>query len=268
MYLLICPVYEQTFCFQSIAYLFCLEFVTNNYLFSLQIHAVSLLRSMNGKPHKTTQDFTALVNAVRRVHDECAATVNRTVNTTLTLRNWLIGSYIRDYEQNGSDRAQYGHHLLEKLSESQQECLDRCYTGRYLGLCRQLFDAYPSIRKSVISESGIALLPEIPEPTVAQPETRKSVISELGADPGTLIQRLSFTHLIELLALKDPLKRAFYEIECIRGNWSVRALKRQIATLYNTYVDFIRDGSCGNGASRTGDRSWHRLAERRAGASP
>jgi predicted nuclease of restriction endonuclease-like (RecB) superfamily len=38
--------------------------------------------------------------------------------------------------------------------------------------------------------------------------------------------------LVELLALEDPLKRAFYEIECIRGNWSVRALKRQIATLY------------------------------------
>jgi predicted nuclease of restriction endonuclease-like (RecB) superfamily len=47
-----------------------------------------------------------------------------------------------------------------------------------------------------------------------------------------LVQRLSFTHLVELLALEDPLKRAFYEIECIRGNWSVRTLKRQIATLY------------------------------------
>ena len=47
-----------------------------------------------------------------------------------------------------------------------------------------------------------------------------------------MVHRLSFTHLVELIALEDPLKRAFYEIECIRGNWSVRALKRQIATLY------------------------------------
>ncbi len=189
-------------------------------------------RKPSVKPGETGQDFTALVDAVRRVHEECAAAVNRTVNTTLTLRNWLIGSYIRDYEQNGADRAQYGIRLLEKLSDSLQGCLDRCYTGRYLGLCRQLFDAYPSIRKSVISESGSALLPGILEPTVTRPETRKSVISELGADSWTLVQRLSFTHLVELLALEDPLKRAFYEIECIRGNWSVRALKRQIATLY------------------------------------
>lgn len=37
---------------------------------------------------------------------------------------------------------------------------------------------------------------------------------------------------MELIAIDDPLKRAFYEVECISGNWSVRALKRQIATLY------------------------------------
>ncbi|WP_373500831.1 YhcG family protein [Desulfococcus sp.] len=187
-------------------------------------------RKPSAKPG--TQDFTALVDAVRRVHDECAAAVTRTVNTTLTLRNWLIGGYIRDYEQNGADRAKYGSRLLENLSDSLQGCLDRCYTGRYLGLCRQLFDTYPSIRKSVISESGIALVPGILEPSVGQPETRKSVISEFETDSWTLVQRLSFTHLVELLAIEDPLKRTFYEIECIRGNWSVRALKRQIATLY------------------------------------
>ena len=32
--------------------------------------------------------------------------------------------------------------------------------------------------------------------------------------------------------LDDSLKRTFYEIECIRGNWSVRELKRQIGSLY------------------------------------
>ena len=181
---------------------------------------------------KPAKDFTDLVEAVRRVHSECAATVNRTVNTTLTVRNWLIGGYIREYEQDGSDRAQYGTRLLQRLSESLQACLDRCYTGRYLGLCRQLFDVYPSIRKSVISKSGIGLLPGILGPAVEPSETRKSAISEFGADSSTLVQRLSFTHLVELLAIEDPLKRAFYEIECIRGNWSVRALKRQIATLY------------------------------------
>jgi len=51
--------------------------------------------------------------------------------------------------------------------------------------------------------------------------------------PGdTLIERLAFTHFVELIKTDDPPKRSFYEIECIRGNWSVRELKRQINSLY------------------------------------
>ena len=47
-----------------------------------------------------------------------------------------------------------------------------------------------------------------------------------------LIQRLSYSHLELIVDLEDDLKRTFYEIECIRGNWSVRELKRQINSLY------------------------------------
>ena len=43
--------------------------------------------------------------------------------------------------------------------------------------------------------------------------------------------RLSWTHFIELIRIDDPLKRTFYEIECLRGNWSVRQLQRQIGSL-------------------------------------
>lgn len=238
-------------------------------------------------------NFTSLVDSIRQVHEQSAALVNRTVNTTLTVRNWVIGAYIREYEQNGADRAQYGANLLEKLSSSLQGCLNRCYTGRYLGLCRQLFDVYPGIRKSLISEfrllpgpgtrqnidtakirksaiskSGETLfsnpiwrsvtaqsgepaggpkvrsvteqsaLNTIRRSVTAKSTTalnvaiRESLTPELGAPVEKLLTSLSFTHLAELIAIEDPLKRAFYEIECIRGNWSVRALKRQIATLY------------------------------------
>ena len=73
---------------------------------------------MNGKPHKPLQDFTALVDDVRRVHDECAAAVSRTVNTTLTLRNWLIGFYIVKYEMHGTDRAKYGEGVIAALADA------------------------------------------------------------------------------------------------------------------------------------------------------
>ena len=34
-----------------------------------------------------------------------------------TMRNWLIGYYIVEFEQQGKDRADYGTQLLKKLEE-------------------------------------------------------------------------------------------------------------------------------------------------------
>lgn len=47
-----------------------------------------------------------------------------------------------------------------------------------------------------------------------------------------LVSKLSFTHFVELIKIEDNLKRTFYELECIKGTWSVRELKRQINSLY------------------------------------
>jgi predicted nuclease of restriction endonuclease-like (RecB) superfamily len=183
-------------------------------------------------------NFSSLVSAIRKTHEYMAAQAGRAVNISLTLRNWTIGCYIREFEQNGLDRAEYGNQVLELLAKELQVSLDRCYSARYLRLCRQLYTTYPQIRKSLISRFGL-------------PGKRKSAISELPALPtgdhsdivGTLSPQLlvlgdklvgclSFTHFVELIKLDDPLKRTFYEIECIRGNWSVRELKRQIGSLY------------------------------------
>ena len=46
-----------------------------------------------------------------------------------------------------------------------------------------------------------------------------------------LFSRVAFSHFWELIRLEDPMKRLFYEVECIKGGWSVRELKRQIGSL-------------------------------------
>lgn len=181
-------------------------------------------------------NFDQLVVSIQQAHQQLDAQVTKAVNLGLTLRNWLVGHYIREYEQNGADRASYGTHLLETLAQQLQTGLDKCYTGRYLGLCRQFHDTYPQIRKSLISESGAigiwkSLISELPVqglhlslPTLDL--TSPKVPARL------LLERLSFTHFVELMKCNDPLKRRFYEVETLRGNWSVRELKRQIDTLY------------------------------------
>ena len=50
-------------------------------------------------------DFAELVDSIRKVHEQCAVQVSRAVNVNLTLRNWVIGRYVREYEQRGADRA-------------------------------------------------------------------------------------------------------------------------------------------------------------------
>ena len=186
----------------------------------------------------TTMDFGSLVAAIRQVHEQCVARASKAVNVSLTLRNWLIGCYIREYEQNGSDRAEYGQQLVERLAETLHESLDRCYTGRYLRLCRQFYETYPQIRKSLISrlgspDSGKSLISELPSlPGEDRPQTAPAVPEELSVPGDKIIERLSFTHIVHLVKIDDPLKRVFYEIECMRGNWSVRELKRQIGSLY------------------------------------
>ena len=195
---------------------------------------------------KQGMDFSMLVSSILQAHENCASQAGRVVNMSLTLRNWLIGWYIHEYEQHGSDRAKYGEGLIDTLSERlKREGMERM-DSRELRRYRLFYMTYPAIRESLTPERTSLLPEEIWQsfiaksaPLVSTPVLKRdpapiweSPTPELRLPLGKLFCSLSFTHLAELIAIEDPLKRAFYEIECIRGNWSVRALKRQIATLY------------------------------------
>jgi hypothetical protein len=66
----------------------------------------------------------------------------------------------------------------------------------------------------------------------------KSEIQETArhqTDFNLLLNRLSFSHFIELLKIEDyPLKRSFYETETIKNNWSVRELQRSMNSMFST----------------------------------
>jgi len=56
-----------------------------------------------------------------------------------------------------------------------------------------------------------------------------------------LLQHFSFRHFTELIKIHDPLKRAYYEQEAIKGSWSARQLKRQIESLLIERVGLSKD---------------------------
>lgn len=177
-------------------------------------------------------DLDSLVGAIREVHAHSAGLAQRAVNLSLTLRNWVIGWYVREYEQNGSDRAAYGEALLEKLAQRLEQVGLASISPRYLRLCRQFASTYPEIRRSMTAKTAPSILPEPIWRSLTAKFDSSRAPSEADRDSSRLVEKLTFTHFEQLLAIDDPLKRAFYEIECLRGNWSVRALKRQIASLY------------------------------------
>lgn len=182
-----------------------------------------------------TFDFGALTNALIQVEAQIQAQTAKAVNMGLTARNWLYGFYILAYEQSGSDRAAYGERLLDRISE-RLKAAGHPFEARTLRLFRQFAKEYPQIGESLSNAPLVKKLPIWQSP-LAKSERLPSLqiwqspIAKLTSPGNALLEKLSFTALAELIQIDDPLKRVFYEQEAIRGNWSVRELKRQIASL-------------------------------------
>ena len=182
-------------------------------------------------------DFDALVSSILHIHQESQALAFKAVNASLTLRNWLIGWRIVEFEQEGRDRAVYGERLLPELSARLAAAGLKRVDARELRRFRLLYITYPQIRETVTPEllagSGLPALLPLPESAAsAKRETLSPESHIVETVTPQLLTRLSFSHLTELSDLPDATQRRFYEIECIRGNWSVRELRRQIASLY------------------------------------
>ena len=172
-------------------------------------------------------NFSQLVAAIRQVHEHLAAQAGKAVNISLTLRNWMIGYYIAEYELRGADRATYGDKLLSELAKRLLRLNVSNCNRRQLYRYMRLYRLYPGI----VGTLSAQLKKQLPIETVSL-QKMGTVSPQLEIPPKTILQRLSYSHIELIVDLDDPLKRTFYEIECIRGNWSVRELKRQIATLY------------------------------------
>ncbi len=180
------------------------------------------------------QNFDQLIDSLYEAHKQLYSNAFRAVNQSLTIRNWLIGYYIVEYEQNGSDRAQYGAKLLDEIAARLKSLGLKGLRSRELHSCRLFYTTYPQIRRSVTAklqqpenQDVIKLLPEHDD--ILRSLTAKSE-SDLFLPAELLLSKLSYTHFIELIRVEDPLQRLFYEVEAIKNGWGVRELGRAIDT--------------------------------------
>ncbi|MDR0581762.1 MAG: PDDEXK nuclease domain-containing protein [Prevotellaceae bacterium] len=198
-------------------------------------------------------NFASLVKQIASVQSTMQATAAHAINVSLTIRNWLIGYYIVEFEQNGEDRAKYGEGLLQNLEKKlNTKGLNEKRFREY----RRLYTVYPQIGEEItnflsaetinrlsLAESNLS----IRRPVVGEFESairrtasgesgnviRRTASGEFKGMPSSLlIKKIPYVHLLIISRIENPVKRAFYELETIKGNWSRRELERQINTLY------------------------------------
>ena len=103
---------------------------------------------------------------------------------------WNIGKYIVEFEQEGNAKAKYGTALLSSLSKILRAKLGKGYSHPNLNNMRKFYLLYPNFQ--------------------------------------TVSEKLSWSHICELITIDNALERSFYEKECIASGWNVRSLRRQI----------------------------------------
>lgn len=190
---------------------------------------------VEGWAKKQNPTFEELSAFVLQTHQTAQAGAIRAVNQLATLRNWLIGCYIVEYEQKGRDRAKYGDRLLKRLEESVNT---RGLNVTLFRNSRSFYKLYPQMASlfRISATTAHKLFSSIhPTPSDEFVESSNLPIHPMPSDefitpPQNILSKLSFSHITEIMTQDDPLARFFYETECIKGTWTVRELRRQIAT--------------------------------------
>lgn len=182
----------------------------------------------------TIMNFNILVSTIQLTHSALQNSAIKSVNRYLTIRNWLIGFYIVEYEQKGEDRATYGKKILDNLAGILSI---KGLTAPELSRCRQFYQTYPEILGLITQKSGDMHkeLLFISSNIYAQNQILGLTTQELEDKDlkhiSTIINNISYTHLTELIKIDEPLKRKFYELLILKTQPSVKELKRQINTL-------------------------------------
>ena len=113
------------------------------------------------------------------------------LNSVMIQTYWSIGKYIVEFEQEGNAKSQYGTSLLTKLSKLLTVKFGMGYSRPNLNNMRKFYIYYPNLNLSDMSD------------------------------------KLSWSHICELIKIEDALERKFYQNECVAEKWNVRSLRRQ-----------------------------------------
>jgi predicted nuclease of restriction endonuclease-like (RecB) superfamily len=181
-------------------------------------------------------DLAPLIAEVRELIRSARRGVASVVDTFQVLTNFEIGRRIVEHEQKGEKRAEYGAEVLKELSARLTEEFGRGFSRANLQLMRKFFIVW-SERRTQICQTASGIFVQKGKSQTVSGELMEAPIPEALPEPsGQNLHTpfaLSWSHYVELLGIKDPDERSFYEIESANAGWDVRELRRQkAASLY------------------------------------
>ena len=184
-------------------------------------------------------NFEQLATIITDTHQQLQQSAVKAVNQRLTVRNWLIGFYIVEFEQNGGDRATYGEQLLKNL---EQRINQKALSVTLFQWSRKFYLLYP--RFNLLIKHSFMLICETPSHKLIVNEEKQiyetlshklqnieNEDNDENIPAEKLLSSISFSHFIELMKIDNPVKRLYYEMLTIQTGLSVRELKRQIDAL-------------------------------------
>ncbi len=160
----------------------------------------------------------------------------RAVNSVMTATYWELGRRIVEFEQGGEKRAAYGDELIQGLADDLGQKFGRGFSYPNLSKFRQFYLAYTEQAKlsTASRESDVGILSTVSIESAAGTSMASPAIAVRWSRLRHLATtfRLPWSHYVRLLSVKNSLARQFYEVEALRGGWSVRQLNRQIGSLF------------------------------------
>jgi predicted nuclease of restriction endonuclease-like (RecB) superfamily len=145
----------------------------------------------------------SIYDRIREIIENARRNVARAINTEMVIAYWHIGKEIVEEEQKGKSRANYGESILQKLSEKLKADFGKGFDESNLRNIRSFYITYPKC--------------------------------------DALRHELSWTHYRILMRVDNSHARSFYEIECIKNNWSARELERQKSSLFFERLALSKD---------------------------
>ena len=137
------------------------------------------------------------ISEIKKILKNARQKAYTAVNSAMVEAYWEIGRRIVEEEQNGKERAEYGKEILQNLSKELTEEFGKGYSYRTLREIRQFYLMFSDFEKW-----------------------------------RTVSAKLTWSHFQKVLRVSDEKARIFYLTEAAENMWSVRALDRNISTLY------------------------------------